>query len=49
MGQPLELRLIKGEDLDTIFQWLIRNAERSGFRPYYHEPWLAVFRAELKM
>ncbi len=22
-----------------VYQWLVRNAERFGFRPYYYEPW----------
>ncbi len=22
-----------------IYQWLVRNADRFGFRPYYYEPW----------
>ena len=22
-----------------VYQWLVRNAERFGFQPYYYEPW----------
>ena len=22
-----------------VYQWLVRNAERFGFRPYFYEPW----------
>jgi zinc D-Ala-D-Ala carboxypeptidase len=23
----------------SVYKWLVRNAERFGFRPYYYEPW----------
>jgi len=22
-----------------VYLWLVRNAERFGFRPYFYEPW----------
>jgi LAS superfamily LD-carboxypeptidase LdcB len=22
-----------------IYQWLVRNADKFGFRPYFYEPW----------
>ncbi len=49
-GRALDL-YVGGEPVDTndtnravqvqtrVYQWLIRNAERFGFRPYFYEPW----------
>ncbi len=49
-GRALDL-YIGGEPVDTldsnrdlqvqtrVYQWLVRNAERFGFRPYCYEPW----------
>jgi zinc D-Ala-D-Ala carboxypeptidase len=49
-GKALDL-YVGGEPVDTrdsnraiqvntpVYQWLVRNAERFGFRPYYYEPW----------
>jgi uncharacterized protein YcbK (DUF882 family) len=49
-GRALDL-YVGGEPVDTkdsnrafqvqtrVYQWLVRNAERFGFRPYYYEPW----------
>lgn len=49
-GRALDL-YVGGEPVDTrdanralqvqtrIYQWLVRNAERFGFRPYCYEPW----------
>lgn len=49
-GRALDL-YVGGEPVDTrdsnraiqvktpAYQWLVRNAERFGFRPYFYEPW----------
>lgn len=49
-GRALDL-YVGGEPIDTgdsnralqvetrVYQWLVRNAERFGFRPYCYEPW----------
>ena len=49
-GRALDV-YVGGEPVDTndrnraiqvqtpVYQWLVRNAERFGFRPYYYEPW----------
>jgi uncharacterized protein YcbK (DUF882 family) len=49
-GRALDL-YVGGEPVETndsnraiqvqtaVYQWLVRNAERFGFRPYYYEPW----------
>ena len=49
-GRALDL-YVGGEPVDTldanrslqvetrVYQWLVKNAERFGFRPYYYEPW----------
>lgn len=49
-GRALDL-YVGGDPVDTsdanralqvrtrVYQWLVRNAERFGFRPYYYEPW----------
>lgn len=40
-GEPVttkdENRAIQVET--PVYKWLVRNAERFGFRPYYYEPW----------
>ena len=40
-GQPVETndanRAIQVQT--KVYQWLVKNAERFGFRPYYYEPW----------
>jgi zinc D-Ala-D-Ala carboxypeptidase len=49
-GRALDL-YVGGEPVDTsdsnraiqvqtrVYKWLVRNAERFGFRPYFYEPW----------
>jgi D-alanyl-D-alanine carboxypeptidase len=49
-GRALDL-YVGGEPVETndrnrsiqvqtpVYKWLVRNAERFGFRPYYYEPW----------
>ena len=49
-GRAIDL-YVGGEPVDTrdpnralqvetpVYQWLVRNAERFGFRPYCYEPW----------
>lgn len=49
-GRALDL-YVGGEPVETndpnrriqvntrVYQWLVRNAERFGFRPYFYEPW----------
>ena len=49
-GRALDL-YVGGEPVDTrdsnravqvetrVYQWLVRNADRFGFRPYCYEPW----------
>jgi len=49
-GRALDL-YVGGDPVDTkdsnraiqvqtpVYRWLVRNAERFGFRPYYYEPW----------
>jgi len=49
-GRALDL-YVGGEPVETndsnralqiqtpVYQWLVRNAERFGFQPYYYEPW----------
>jgi LAS superfamily LD-carboxypeptidase LdcB len=49
-GRALDL-YVGGDPVDTkdsnraiqvqtkVYQWLVRNAEKFGFRPYYYEPW----------
>jgi len=40
-GQPVETndrnRTVQVQT--PVYKWLVRNAERFGFRPYYYEPW----------
>jgi zinc D-Ala-D-Ala carboxypeptidase len=40
-GKPVETndanRAIQVQS--KVYQWLVKNAERFGFRPYYYEPW----------
>ena len=40
-GEPVETkdsnRAIQVQT--AVYQWLVRNADRFGFRPYYYEPW----------
>ena len=40
-GDPVETRdANRAIQVQTpVYQWLVRNAERFGFRPYYYEPW----------
>jgi hypothetical protein len=40
-GEPVETR-DDNRALQTqtrVYQWLVRNADKYGFRPYYYEPW----------
>jgi len=49
-GRALDL-YVGGDPVDTtdsnraiqvqtrVYKWLVRNAERFGFRPYFYEPW----------
>jgi LAS superfamily LD-carboxypeptidase LdcB len=49
-GRALDI-YVGGEPVDTldanrkvqvetpVYKWLVRNAERFGFRPYFYEPW----------
>ena len=40
-GDPVDTRdLNRAIQVDTpVYRWLVRNAERFGFRPYFYEPW----------
>jgi D-alanyl-D-alanine carboxypeptidase len=40
-GEPVETRdSNRALQVQTrVYQWLVRNADRFGFRPYYYEPW----------
>jgi D-alanyl-D-alanine carboxypeptidase len=40
-GEPVETRdSNRAVQVQTpVYQWLVRNAERFGFRPYFYEPW----------
>jgi D-alanyl-D-alanine carboxypeptidase len=40
-GEPVETRdSNRAIQVQTrVYQWLVRNADRFGFRPYYYEPW----------
>lgn len=40
-GEPVETRdSNRAVQVNTpVYQWLVRNAERFGFRPYFYEPW----------
>ncbi|MDQ3666868.1 MAG: D-alanyl-D-alanine carboxypeptidase family protein [Acidobacteriota bacterium] len=40
-GQPVETKdSNRALQVQTrVYQWLVRNADRFGFRPYYFEPW----------
>jgi len=40
-GEPVDARNSNREvQVQTrVYQWLVRNAERFGFRPYFYEPW----------
>ncbi len=40
-GQPVETRDDnRAVQVQTpVYQWLVRNAARFGFRPYFYEPW----------
>lgn len=40
-GEPVETKdANRAIQVQTpVYQWLVRNAERFGFRPYYYEPW----------
>jgi D-alanyl-D-alanine carboxypeptidase len=40
-GEPVETKdSNRAVQVQTrVYQWLIRNAERFGFRPYFYEPW----------
>jgi LAS superfamily LD-carboxypeptidase LdcB len=40
-GDPVETKdSNRSNQVQTrVYQWLVRNADRFGFRPYYYEPW----------
>jgi len=40
-GEPVETKdSNRALQIQTpVYQWLVRNSERFGFRPYYYEPW----------
>lgn len=40
-GEPVETKdANRAIQVNTpVYKWLVRNAERFGFRPYYYEPW----------
>ncbi|HLM58904.1 MAG TPA: D-alanyl-D-alanine carboxypeptidase family protein [Pyrinomonadaceae bacterium] len=40
-GEPVETKdSNRALQVQTrVYQWLVRNADRFGFRPYYYEPW----------
>ena len=40
-GEPVETKdANRAIQVQTrVYQWLVRNADRFGFRPYYYEPW----------
>jgi len=40
-GEPVDARDSNREvQVETrVYRWLVRNAERFGFRPYFYEPW----------
>lgn len=40
-GEPVETKdSNRAIQIQTpVYRWLVRNAERFGFRPYYYEPW----------
>ena len=40
-GEPVETKdSNRAIQIQTrVYQWLVRNADRFGFRPYYYEPW----------
>lgn len=40
-GEPVETKdANRALQIQTpVYRWLVRNAERFGFRPYYYEPW----------
>ena len=40
-GEPVESKdSNRAVQVETrVYQWLVRNAERFGFRPYFYEPW----------
>lgn len=40
-GEPVETKdFNRAVQVQTrVYQWLVRNAERFGFRPYFYEPW----------
>jgi D-alanyl-D-alanine carboxypeptidase len=40
-GEPVETKdSNRAIQIQTpVYQWLVRNAERFGFQPYYYEPW----------
>jgi len=40
-GDPVDTRdSNRAVQVDTrVYKWLVRNAERFGFRPYFYEPW----------
>ena len=40
-GEPVEARdSNRAVQVETrVYQWLVRNAEHFGFRPYFYEPW----------
>jgi LAS superfamily LD-carboxypeptidase LdcB len=40
-GEPVETKdSNRAAQVQTpVYRWLVRNAERFGFRPYYYEPW----------
>jgi D-alanyl-D-alanine carboxypeptidase len=40
-GDPVDTRdSNRGVQVETrVYKWLVRNAERFGFRPYFYEPW----------
>ncbi len=40
-GEPVETKdANRAMQVQTpVYRWLVRNAERFGFRPYYYEPW----------
>ena len=40
-GEPVETRDLNRtiQTQTRVYKWLVRNADKFGFRPYYYEPW----------
>ena len=40
-GEPVETKDVnRAVQVQTdVYRWLVRNADKFGFRPYYYEPW----------